>query len=174
MLEQLRTDRLAQLMLIGVIIASLFACAIVCWFGFLFFNSSTQRFIPFPTQPLVSTPVVPPTTTPEPTPTKVNSLSMLEFNYEDVSITQSDDYIKIIGSVQNNSSETCFFVEVTVQYFDTDDSLITFDKNYLEFTSIKPTQTSPFKITTRLPPGSPKPDRFSLSLSSLAGCIPPE
>ena len=153
MIAQLKTDRVAQIMLVAVFIAAIFACGTTSFFTFKF--------------------IAPTTITPEPTPTKINSLSMLEF--KDVSVNQSDDYITIIGVVQNNSPELCTFIKVRVEYLDIDGSLITFDTGNIEdLIGLRPGDSSPFKIMTRLPPGAPKPDRFSLSLSSLAGCIPPD
>jgi len=66
MLEQLKTDRVAQIMLVGVIGAALFACAVSCWLGFLIFNPPNQQAVPIPTQASEPTP----TFSPEPTPTK--------------------------------------------------------------------------------------------------------
>jgi len=152
MIAQLKNDRIAQIMLVAIIIAAIFALVGVPAYAYY----------------LVNRPVALPSSTPE----QVNSLDLLEFN--DISADITDSFFKIQGSVVNNSQEICTFVRVRVEYIDVDGAMIAFGDSYLASQYLSPGQSSSFRIITQRSTNSPKPDSFSLSLSTLTGCIPPD
>jgi len=152
MIDQLKNDRIAQIMLVAVIIAAIFALVGVPTYAYYLANR--------------------PVALPGPTPEQGNSLDLLEF--KDISADITDSFFKIQGSVVNNSQEVCTFVRVRVEYTDVDGAMIAFGDSYLASQSLSPDQSSPFRIITQRPTNSPKPDSFSLSLSTLTGCIPPD
>lgn len=67
MREQLKTDRVAQIMLVGMIVTGIFACLMIGFIGYLYSNQNRPPSIAV--NPQQSTPTPTSTTQPRPTPT---------------------------------------------------------------------------------------------------------
>ena len=96
-----------------------------------------------PTPPTTPAPVTPtPPTTPTPTPDDPNDdLEVTEF----VTV-EGDTSGRAIGIIRNQSTSNVRFVQLTVNYYNTQDQLVATETTYSELEIIAPGEASPFRF----------------------------
>ena len=99
-------------------------------------------------------PPITPTNTASPTPTaSATATPSGVFILNNSSTYVDSNYRRVVGEVQNNTSDTLRFVKIIVDYFDSNNQLVANDYTYIHLDNLPPSTKTCFEVFTPNPVG---------------------